>query len=121
VSFPPPHHAAAAPAPAAAAADGRRNPDSPYGLPWSANEPSRGVVATAVHLVFRLFELVVFLALVPVRVLGLAVGRGLPALLRLPFQILGLSFKLVGYLVVAVVLLLVLVSVISMVTSVAPV
>ncbi|HLU37955.1 MAG TPA: serine/threonine-protein kinase [Planctomycetota bacterium] len=98
----------------------RRNGDSPYGLPWSAPEEEHGgVLASAVHAVFRLFEFAIFLALVPVRLVGVLFGRALPALLLLPFQIVGLSFRLLGYLVVAVLLLFVLVSVIAMVTRVA--
>jgi len=96
----------------------RRNDDSPYGLPWRT-EPSRGgAVASLIRLVFRVFEVVVFLALLPVRIVGVVFGRLLPALIELPFQIVGLSFKLVGYLVVALLLLFLLVSVISMVTRV---
>jgi serine/threonine-protein kinase len=104
----------------AADAAARRNQESPYGLPWRDEQPRGGVLATAVHAVFRLFEFAIFLALVPVRLLGVVFGRGLPALLALPFQILGLSFKLVGYLVVAVLLLFLLVTVISVVTRVGP-
>ncbi len=120
-SPPPPVARFTAPSTEPAIDSGRRNQESPYGLPWRDDQALRGgVLATAVHAVFRLFEFAIFLALVPVRIIGVVFGRGLPALLALPFQILGLSFKLVGYLVVAILLLFVLVSVISVVTKVGP-
>lgn len=109
---------ARAPATDSESAANRRNDDSPYGLPWHARHDRGGLIASAVHAVFRLFELAIFVALVPVRLIGVLFGRVLPALIELPFQILGLSFKLVGYLIVAVLLLFLLVSLISMVTRV---
>lgn len=112
---------AAAPAETPLDSGSRRNPESPYGLPWRDDRPPRvGVLATAVHAVFRLFEFAIFLALVPVRIIGVVFGRVLPALFALPFQILGLSFKLIGYLVVAILLLFLLLSVFSVVTHVGP-
>jgi serine/threonine protein kinase len=89
---------------------------SPAVLPESVGDG--GVLGALVHGVFRLFELVIYVALVPVRLVSVVFGRGLGALLRLPFQILGLSFKLAGYLIVAVLLLLVLISVMSLVVRV---
>ncbi|MEZ5965179.1 MAG: serine/threonine-protein kinase [Planctomycetota bacterium] len=99
-------------------ATARRNEDSPYGLPWRDEGHHGGFFATLVHAVFRVFELAVFLALLPVRVVGVVFGRVLPAVIELPFQILGLSFKLVGYLIVAILLLFLLLGVIAMVTRV---
>ena len=89
--------------------------ESPYGMPWQGGESAPvGFLGGVVHAIFRLFEFTVFLALLPVRAISVVLGRGVTALVKLPFQILGLSLQLFGYLVVAVALLLVLVSVISL-------
>ena len=89
--------------------------ESPYGMPWQGSDPAPvGFLGGVVHAIFRLFEFTVFLALLPVRAISVVLGRGVTALVKLPFQILGLSLQLFGYLVVAVALLLVLVSVISL-------
>lgn len=89
--------------------------ESPYGMPWQGSDSAPvGFLGGVVHAIFRLFEFTVFLALLPVRAISVVLGRGVTALVKLPFQILGLSLQLFGYLVVAVALLLVLVSVISL-------
>ncbi len=90
--------------------------ESPHGMPWQAESTAPvGFLGAIVHLVFRLFELAVFVVLLPVRAVSVVFGRGLTALIKLPFQIMALSLQLFGYLVVAIALLLVLVSVITLV------
>lgn len=83
-----------------------------------AAEIDAGALGGLVHGVFRLFELGIYLLLLPIRLASVVFGRGLGALLRLPFRILGASFRLVGYLLVAMLLLLVLVGVMSLVMNV---
>ncbi len=117
----PPTRPAPAPGPSSApppplqSAPREATAESPYGMPWQGSDSAPvGFLGGIVHAIFRLFEFTVFLALLPVRALSVVLGRGVTALVRLPFQILGLSLQLFGYLVVAVALLLVLVSVISL-------
>jgi hypothetical protein len=47
-----------------------------------------------------MFELCIFLVLLPVRAVSAFVGRGIVWLFRLPFRILGLLARLIGLLVV---------------------
>jgi serine/threonine protein kinase len=74
----------------------------------------RGVVAGLVHMIFRLFEMVIFLVLVPARAVSATIGRLLVFLLQLPFRILGIVFTLAGYLLVALVMLMLLVGVLAL-------
>ena len=102
---------------------GQENPDSPHSLPWQQPDPSipRGPVGAIVHGVFRVLELAVFVVLVPVRGMSVLLGRAMVFLLRLPFVILGVTFRLTGYLVVALLLLLLLFAFLSVFTTGAPV
>ncbi len=86
------------------------------GVPW-AEDGARGLVASFVHMIFRLFEMVIFLVLVPIRALSASFGRLFVFLVQLPFRILGVAVKLTGYLVVALVLLLLLVGALAMLTA----
>lgn len=100
---------------AAAMRDHRaRNGHSPYGMPWrKSNEAvAGGLVGGLVHLVFRVFELAIFVILVPVRAVSLGLGQGLFFLLQLPFRLLGMTMRLVGYLLMAAVLMLLLAGVV---------
>ena len=83
---------------------------SPRSQPWQPEDraTARGPIGSVVHLVFRALELAVFVVLVPVRALATLLGRAMVFLLRLPFQILGVGLRLAGYLVVALLMLLVL-------------
>jgi serine/threonine protein kinase len=78
---------------------------------------ARGVVASIVHLVFRLFEVTIFLVLVPLQATSAGFGRGILYLLQLPFRILGVAFRLTGYLIVALVILMLVVGALSLVMS----
>ena len=73
----------------------------------AAPSAPRGPVGYVVHSVFRLFEWAILAVLVPVRALSVAVGRLVVFLLRLPFRALSLLFALAGYLIVALLVLLV--------------
>jgi len=88
---------------------------SPYGLPWQEPEGRRGVLGFVVHVVFKLFELVIVLVLLPVRLLSLFAGRGVLWLLAAPFRLLGFGARVAGYAVVGLVLLLALIGVLTLV------
>jgi serine/threonine protein kinase len=99
-----------------AATTGWRDPSlSPYGLPWRAEAPRTGLLAFVVGQLFRVIEAVIFVALLPVRIVSSLSGRGALFVLQLPFRILGVAARLVGYLVVATVLVLIVVGVLSVV------
>ena len=81
----------------------RRDPkDSPYGMPWREEEFGvGGLIGGAVHLVFRVFEAIILLVLVPVRAVSMGFGQGLVLLLQLPFRLLALLVQLLGYILMA--------------------
>jgi serine/threonine protein kinase len=88
--------------------------ESPYGMPWRGQDEGAagGMIGGLVHLVFRLFELVIFLVLVPVRALSIGLGHGVLTLLQLPFRLLGMTMRLVGYVVMAATLMVLLAAVV---------
>ncbi len=93
------------------------------GVPWQdypEDDGVRGIVGGMVHMVFRLFELVIFLVLIPVRLLSTSAGQILKFVLQLPFRILGVTVKLAGYLMVALVLLLCLAGVVALFSAAVP-
>ncbi len=81
-------------------------PGGPQSMPW--RDPPAvgvgGVVGGAVHLVFRGIELMIMLALLPVRLLSMGLGHGLVFLVQLPFRILGLALHFAGYVLMAALL-----------------
>lgn len=87
--------------------------DSPHGMPWRRHEPALAhrVVGKTVALMFRGIELVIMAVLVPVRLLSTGVGHGLAFTLALPFRILGLLLQLVGYALIAAMVVMVLLGV----------
>jgi len=91
----------------------RDTADSPYGMPWQQEQPARGVIAFFVRQVFRVFELAIMVVLLPVRAISAVSGRGALWLLQLPFKILGLAAQLVGYVVVAALVLLVVMAILA--------
>ncbi len=98
---------AGAPWPAGAPVPPPPPPDaSRFGVPWQPTPARRGALGLAVRAVFALFEGVIFVLLLPVRVFGTVFGRFVVWLLRLPFRILGLTAQLIGLLLVAAVVLL---------------
>ena len=99
-----------------AATTGWRDPAlSPYGLPWRPEAPRTGLLAFVVGQLFRVIEAVIFVALLPVRIVSSLSGRGALFVLQLPFRILGAAARLVGYLVVAALLVLIVVGILSVV------
>jgi hypothetical protein len=93
------------PAPSLAAAAGfedLRDPkDSPYGLPWNNGQGGGGLLGGLVHLIFRLFELVILVMLLPVRLISTVSGRGVVYVLTLPFRILGFTAQIAGFALIA--------------------
>jgi tRNA A-37 threonylcarbamoyl transferase component Bud32 len=87
---------------------------SPYGLPWQEATPPRGVLAFVVRQLFRAFEAVIFVVLLPVRLISTVSGRGAVWLLQLPFRILGAAAQLIGYVVVAALVLLLVMGVLAL-------
>ena len=75
--------------------------DSPYGLPWQESARTGGLLGGLVHLIFKVFELVIFFMLLPVRAISAVSGRGLGYVLKLPFRLLGLTAQLAGYALMA--------------------
>jgi serine/threonine protein kinase len=77
--------------------------DSPYGMPWRGEDGLSvgGVIGGTVHMVFRAFELIIMLILMPVRAISIGCGQGLMLLLHLPFRLLALVVQLVGYVLMA--------------------
>ena len=91
-----------------------RNPaDSPYGMSWRSGDDARGVLAWFVRGFLSLCELITWLVLVPVKLLSGAAGRGALWVVKLPFRIIGFAAQLIGYLVVAALVLLVLVAILA--------
>ncbi len=91
----------------------RDTADSPYGLPWQPEGPGRGFLSFFVRQLFRVFELAITLVLLPVRLISMVSGRGAGWLVRLPLRLIGLTAQLVGYLVVAALVLLVVVAILA--------
>ncbi len=59
-----------------------------------------GMVGGLVHMIFRVFELVMLVLLAPVRIVSLAFGHGLRAVFQFPARLLALAFSMAGYLIV---------------------
>jgi len=51
--------------------------------------------------VFRAFELIIMVILIPVRAVSMGCGQGLVMLLQLPFRLLALVVQLLGYVLMA--------------------
>jgi serine/threonine protein kinase len=94
---------------------GRPAEEHPPQLPV---RPSRGPLGTVVHLVFRTLELAILVLLAPLRLTSGAIGQALVFVLKLPIRIARLVLRLMGYLLIAILLLLVLVAIVGLFTSV---
>jgi serine/threonine protein kinase len=94
-------------------ANGRDPADSPYGMSWRGGDDARGVLAWFVRGFLSLSEGITWLVLLPVKLLSGAAGRGALWVLKLPFRIIGFAAQLIGYLVVAALVLLVLVAILA--------
>jgi hypothetical protein len=82
-------------------------------MSWRGGDDARGVLAWFVRGFLSLSELITWLVLVPVKLLSGAAGRGALWVLKLPFRIIGFAAQLIGYLVVAALVLLVLVAILA--------
>lgn len=81
-----------------------RTPSAPHDV---------GPVGALVHVVFRLFEFAIMLALVPLRAVATGLGRLLVFLVQVPFRIVGLAAKAIGLMFVAGMVALVVISVMA--------
>lgn len=59
-----------------------------------------GVLGGVVRGVLKVFELLILVVIGPIRLISVALGQGLVFLLRLPFQILGVLLRVLGYLLI---------------------
>ena len=59
-----------------------------------------GFLGGLIHLLFRVFELAILVVLAPVRLISVTFGHGLLFLLKIPFRLLGVLFKVAGYLLI---------------------
>lgn len=97
---------------------GRALADSPYGLPWASEHRGGGLLGAFVATLFRVLDLLVIAMLAPVRAISMIAGRGAVWLLKLPFRVLGFAAQLVGYAVVAALVLLVVVVILAIVGAI---
>jgi len=91
---------------------------SAVGSGWADHDEDdgrvRGFLGAIVHLIFRLVEVAVLLVLVPLRAFSATFGRLVVFLLQLPFRVLGVAFRLAGYLIIALVMLMLLVGILTL-------
>lgn len=80
--------------------------ESRFGVPWEHAPRRRGLVAQAMRGVFAVLQAAIHLLLLPVRWFGVAFGKLVVWLLRLPFRILGLTAQLIGLLLIAAIVML---------------
>lgn len=99
------------------AAENRDPRESPYGLPWQEPDRRRGILGWGVHLVFRLFELVIAAVLLPIRLISSVAGRGVLWTLAVPFRLLGFTARVAGYFFVGLILLLALIGVLTVIAA----
>jgi hypothetical protein len=59
-----------------------------------------GVIGGLVRAVFRVFEVLIFVLLLPVRVVSLTLGQGLMFVLKLPIRVLAVLIRVFGYLLI---------------------
>ena len=62
--------------------------------------PRLGLIGGIIHLLFRVFELAILVVLTPVRLISVTFGHGLLFLLKFPLRLLGVLFKVCGYLLI---------------------
>jgi serine/threonine protein kinase len=106
------------PAPAVMPEPTRDPRESPYGMPWQPFPHGGGLLGGLVAGMFRLFEVAIFMVLLPVRTVSTVAGRGLVWLLQLPLRILALAAQLAGWVAVAALVLLALMAVFALVRAI---
>ena len=71
--------------------------DSPYQMPWRDSPASSNrLLGFLVRQIFRVLEFVIFVLMLPVRLLSGASGRGLSRLLELPLQFVRFAVRVLG-------------------------
>lgn len=94
---------------------GRDPRNSPHGLPWREDLARRGILAWLVFALLGLADLVTQVVLLPVRLLSGAAGNGALWVVKLPFRIIQFAAHVVGYAVVAALVLLAIVVILGVV------
>ncbi|MHC4813168.1 MAG: serine/threonine-protein kinase [Planctomycetota bacterium] len=79
--------------------------------------PPSGLIGGLIHLIFRVFEMMILVILAPVRIISLAFGHGLMAVFQFPVRVLGITFSVAGYLFVLLLFIAVVVAFFSLVAS----
>ena len=91
----------------------RRAQTAPFPTPNAPNDV--GPIGAVVHVVFRLFEFVIMIALVPLRAIATGLGRLLVFLVQVPFRLVGIAAKAIGVLFVIGMLTLVVISALAII------
>ncbi|MBK8977961.1 MAG: serine/threonine protein kinase [Planctomycetes bacterium] len=103
------------PAPAAPPRSRSRDESHSEVVPFAP--PERGPVGVLVHGLFRALEMLILALLVPLRALAEGVGRLLVWAVKLPFRLLAFAFTMTGYLLLALVVLMLLGGVLTLVAG----
>ena len=93
--------------------------DPPRGMPWKqdAVERPRGPLAMAVRVVFAAIELLVKLAMLPVRFVSAFAGRGVLYLVQLPVKVFRFLVQLIGLVLVVAIVVLVVVTLLALLAA----
>ncbi len=67
---------------------------------------AHGFFGRPVHLLFRAFEMLLAVILPPIKVVSLALAEGLHLLVTFPVKILGVTFKIAGFLIILILVLM---------------
>lgn len=89
-------------------------PVTPSGMPFQEAQPSTGIVAFFVRVMFMLIEAAVRLTMLPVRAVSAFASHGVIWLLRMPFRLLGFAARLIGLVLVIALVVLVVVTILSL-------
>ena len=90
---------------------------SPHGLPWQPEDRRRHLFGAVGRMLGTATWLAVYVTVALLRGLSIATGRTVAWLVRLPFRILGVLFRLLGLVAVAGVVLLVVVAMLKVVAA----
>ena len=88
-------------------------------MPWKqdAVERPRGPLAMAVRVVFAAIELLVKLAMLPVRFVSAFAGRGVLYLVQLPVKVFRFLVQLIGLVLVVAIVVLVVVTLLALLAA----
>lgn len=95
---------------------GTRTAAAATAVAYAAPPRPSGLIGGLVHMIFRVFELIMLVMLAPVRIVSLAFGHGLMAVFQFPARLLGVAFSVAGYLFVLLLFVAMAVAFFSLVT-----